>query len=159
MKLPARFHIKFLVLPLIAATALAQSFLPAAEAAKTKPKAPAKSNVPAIFYDKVWSYQVATMYDKKKNIIVGVSGEAKFDRNGKYRQDYYIGNIGNFFKGTYKIRGNHLITYDEKGKKVFDFQFTVGTTPPVLVLSLLNKDGSRNIDYSLKPLEKRPVKK
>ena len=134
--------------------------MPADEAtAKTAPKkttkAAAKANVPAIFYDKEWSYRTATLYDKKKNIVTGVTGEAKFDRNGKYRQDYYIGSIGNFFKGTYKIQGDHLITYDEKGKKIFDFKFTVGTKPPIMVLTLLNKDGSKSIDYSLVPLEKK----
>jgi len=128
-------------------------------AAKTKTgkaaKATGKANVPAIFYDEEWSYRTATLYDKEKNIVTGVTGEAKFERNGKFRQDYYIGSIGNFFKGTYKIQGDHLITSDEKGKQIFDFKFTVGTNPPVLVLTLLNKDGSKSIDYSLVPLEKK----
>jgi hypothetical protein len=141
------------------------AFVPAAKTiAKTAPRkvtkaatkqAPAKASVPAIFYDKEWSYRTATLYDKTKNIVTGVAGEAKFDRNGKYRQDYYIGSIGNFFKGTYKIQGDHLITHDEKGKKIFDFKFTVGTKPPIMVLTLLNKDGSKSIDYSLVPLEKK----
>src|SRR5687767_805619 len=76
-------------------------------------KTAAKVSVPAIFYDKEWSYRTATLYDKKKNIVAGLTGEAKFDRNGKYRQDYFISGIGNFFKGTYKIQGDHLITFDE----------------------------------------------
>ena len=122
------------------------------KARATKPTAKAK--VPTIFYDKEWSYRTATLYDAKKNIVAGLTGEAKFDRNGKYRQDYFISGIGNFFKGTYKIQGDHLITYDEKGKKIFDFKFTVGTRPPIMVLTLLNKDGSKSIDYSLVPLEK-----
>ncbi|MDQ3812861.1 MAG: hypothetical protein M3347_02790 [Armatimonadota bacterium] len=118
-------------------------------------KAAGKANVPAIFYDEEWSYRTATLYEKEKNIVSSVSGEAKFDRDGKYRQDYYIGSIGNFFKGTYKIQGDRLITYDEKGKQIFDFKFTVGTNPPILVLTLLNKDGSKSMDFSLVPLEKK----
>lgn len=123
---------------------------------KVKAKAPAAATVPAFFYDEVWSYRTATLYDAKKNIVSGVSGEAKFNRNGKFEQNYYIGSIGNFFKGTYKFKGDHLITFDESGKQIFDFKFTVGAVPrKILVLSLLNKDGSRNIDYSLQPLEKK----
>jgi hypothetical protein len=126
---------------------------PAKRAAKTKPAA--KANVPAIFYDEEWSYRTATLYDKTKNIVSGISGNAKFGRDGKYEQNYYIGNIGNFFKGTYKINGDHLDTYDEKGKEVFDFKFTVGTNPKILVLSLFNDDGSKSMDYSLVPMEKK----
>jgi hypothetical protein len=121
----------------------------------TKTKAAAKANVPAIFYDEEWSYRTGTLYDKKENIVVSVSGNAKFNRNGTYEQNYYIGNIGNFFKGKYKINGDHLITYDEKGKKVFDFKFTVGTNPKILVLSLFNDDGTKSMDYSLVPVEKK----
>ena len=120
-----------------------------------KTKAPVKTNVPAIFYDETWSYRTGTLYDEKKNIVVGVSGEAKFQRDGKFEQNYYIGNIGNFYKGTYKIKGEHLLTYDEKGKPIFDFKFTVGTDPKILVLTLLEKDGSKSMDFSLVPLEKK----
>jgi len=161
MKLPGNSHMKLVILSLSATAAFTPAmFLNTADAAKpkAKPKAPAAPKIPAIFYDEVWSYQTATLYDTKKNIVTGVSGEAKFDRNGKYRQDYYIGSIGNFFKGTYKIQGDHLITFDEKGKKVFDFKFTIGTKPPILVLSLMDK-GKKTIDYSLKPLEKKKTEK
>lgn len=148
---------KLLIATLMGVTAFTATFMHPADAAN--PTATAKPKVPAIFYDAEWSYQTATLYNAKKNIVIGVTGEAKFDRNGKYRQDYYIGNIGNFFKGKYKIQGDHLITYDEKGKRVFDFKFTVGTKPPILVLSLMDK-GKKTIDYSLKPLEKKkPAKK
>lgn len=67
----------------------------------------------------------------------------------------YIGGIGNFYKGKYKIAGNKLTTYDEKGKKVFDFRFTIGTSPKILVLTPLNDDGTKSMDYSLVPLEKK----
>lgn len=123
---------------------------------KTAVKSPAKTNVPAFFYDETWSYRTGTLYDKKENIVTSVSGEAKFGRDGKYEQNYYIGSIGNFYKGKYKITGNKLTTYDEKGKKVFDFRFTVGATPKkILVLTLLNDDGSKSMDFSLVPLEKK----
>lgn len=160
MRFPIRLRAKYLTLLFTSTVALTPLLLNSADAAKpkAKPKAPAASKIPAIFYDEVWSYRTATLYDTKKNIVLGVSGEAKFDRNGKYRQDYYIGNIGNFFKGTYKIQGDHLITFDEKGKKVFDFKFPVGTKPPILVLSLMDK-GKKTIDYSLQPPEKKKTEK
>jgi hypothetical protein len=120
-----------------------------------KPKATAKTDVPAIFYDEEWSYRTATLYGKEKNIVSSVSGNAKFGRDGKYEQNYYIGNIGNFFKGTYKINGDRLVTYGEKGEKLFDFKFTVGTDPKILVLSMLEDDGTKSMDFSLVPVEKK----
>lgn len=129
--------------------------VPAKKPAKAPIKATAKANVPAIFYDEEWSYRTATLYDKKENIVSSISGNAKFNRDGTYEQNYYIGNIGNFFKGKYKINGDRLTTYDEKGAKVFDFKFTVGTEPKILVLSLFNDDGTKSMDYSLVPVEKK----
>ena len=128
---------------------------PAPKKPAPKPKAPAKTNVPAIFYDEEWSYRTGTLYDKDKNIVSSVSGNAKFGRDGKYEQNYYIGTIGNFFEGTYKINGDRLTTFDEKGEKIFDFKFTIGTDPKVLVLSLFNDDGSKSMDFSLVPVEKK----
>ncbi len=120
-----------------------------------KPKAVAETTAPAILYDEEWSYRTGTLYGEKKNIVTGVSGNAKFNRDGTYEQNYYIGTIGNFFKGKYKINGDHLITYDEEGKKLFDFNFTIGTEPKILVLSVLNEDGTKSMDFSLVPVEKK----
>lgn len=144
-----------LTLALLTATATV-AFVPAQAAPKTTKPTTTKASpkVPAIFYDKEWSYGTATMYEKDRNFTVGVSGTAKFDRNGKFRQDYYIGSIGNFFKGTYKIQGDRLTTFDEKGKKIFDFKFTVGTKPEVLVLSMLD-NGKKSIDFGLQPIKKK----
>ena len=132
----------------------------ALHAAPTK-KAPAqkaetKTNVPAIFYDEMWSYRIATLYDAKKNIVSSVSGEAKFNRDGTYEQNYYIGTIGNFFKGKFKLNGDNLTTYDEKGEKIFDYKLSIGTAPKTLVMSIFNDDGSKSMDFSLVPLEKNP---
>ncbi|RYX83074.1 hypothetical protein EON83_16105 [bacterium] len=121
--------------------------------AQPKPK-PVAPKIADIFYDTEWEYQIATLYDKTKNIVSSVSGEAQFERNGKYHQDYYIGTIGNFYKGNYKLAGDVLTTYDEEGKKAFEFRVTAGTTPPVLVLSLFEADGTKSIDYSLIPKKK-----
>lgn len=128
-----------------------------------KPKPPVQTAIPAVFYDAEWAYGPITYYDyeaknkEKSTIIASGSGAAKFERNGKYRMDYYIGSIGNFFKGTYKIKGDNLTTFDEKGKKIFDFKFTVGTKtkPPVLVLTILDEKGRKSIIYGLKAIEKK----
>jgi hypothetical protein len=122
---------------------------------KTAVKAPAKTTMPAFFYDETWSYRTGTLYDKKKNIVSSVSGEAKFGRDGKFEQNYYIGSIGNFYKGTYKIIGNRLVTYDEKGKQIFDYRYSIGSNPKILVLSLFEDDGTKSMDFSLVPLEKK----
>ena len=149
---------------LLLGIALCGAMLPLAAQAAPKPSKPTKTpkkpnpaaaKVPAIFYDTEWVYGTATLYDKTKNIVSSVSGEAQFERNGKFRQDYYIGSIGNFYKGTYKFVGNRLVTTGEDGKKIFDFGYAVSTTPPVLVLSLFNEDGSKSVDFSLFPKKKK----
>jgi hypothetical protein len=165
MKIHKTFNNPFLVCALLGATIISSAFFdnpawaapkkPAPKKPAAKPKAPAKTNVPAIFYDEEWSYRTATLYDKKENIVTSVSGNAKFGRDGKYEQNYYIGNIGNFFKGKYTLNGDRLTTYDEKGEKVFDFKFTVGTDPKILVLTLFNDDGTKSMDFSLVPVEKK----
>ena len=154
------------VLALVAAASLTGSAVATATPTKKNVRKAARNkatptkaaaNVPAIFFDEEWSYRTATLYGEEKNISSSVSGTAKFGRDGKFRQAYYIGGIGNFFKGTYKIAGDRLSTFDEKGKPIFTFRFTVGTSPKILVLSLLEKDGvTKSIDYSLVPIEKKP---
>ena len=159
MKFQFNFRAKLLIVSLASAAVFAPALLQNADAAKkrVKAKVPAKATVPGVFYDTDWQYRVATLYGEKKNIIGSVSGNARFNRNGTYEQNYYIGGIGNFYKGKYKIAGNNLTTFDEKGKKVFDFKFTVGTKPPILVLSMMDK-GKKSIDYSLRPPEKKTTK-
>lgn len=127
---------------------------------KPVPKKPAgkpAATINPIFYDTDWIYQTATLYDKGKNTVSSVAGNAVFKKDGTYQQDYYIGSIGNFFKGKYKLSGNRLTTYDEKGAKVFDYKLSIGSNPPIMVMSIFNDDGTKSMDFSLeaKPKTKK----
>ncbi len=113
--------------------------------------------VPEIFYGG-WGYTTATLYeDGKEPIVSRVSGDATFDKDLSYEQNYSIGGIGNFYKGRYTVdgpdprtAGSFLITtYDEDDKEAFKFSVACGGDTKAMALTIYDDAGKPSIIYGL----------
>ncbi len=68
---------------------------------------------PCKFFYNGWDYRTITSYEPGKDPLVGnISGEAHFNEDGTFTEDYYIGTIANSYKGTYTITNGVLHTHD-----------------------------------------------
>ena len=100
---------------------------------------------PCRFFHNGWDYRTITSYDPGMAPLVGsVSGDAAFNDDGTFTEDYYIGDIGNSYKGTYTIANGILHTHDPNNGDT-DAKIVCSDAMFEMVLTYSYPDGSPEI--------------